>query len=83
MLIEFDQTTVADMTAALERVCDKLPPVKDTHENRKRIADAMIAYGRSGRRSLSDFQSFGSKTLMEITGPSGADRFDCNLPHQR
>jgi hypothetical protein len=69
MLIELDQTTMADMTAALERLCDKLPPDKDTHENRKRIAEAMIAYGRSGRRTLSDFQRFGSKTLVEITRP--------------
>jgi hypothetical protein len=66
MLIEFDQTTMANMTAALEHACNKLPPGKDTHENRKRIADAMIAYARSG--TLSDFESLGSKTLEEITG---------------
>jgi hypothetical protein len=67
MLGEFDQTTMANMTAALEHACDKLPPGKDTHENRKRIADAMIAYARSGSRTLSDFESLGSKTLEEIT----------------
>ena len=82
MLIEFDQTTMADMTAALERVCDKLPPDKDTHENRKRIADAMIAYGQSGRRTLSEFQSFGAKTLVEITRSSKVGQSDCGPPHQ-
>ena len=81
MLIEFDQTTMADMTAALEHVCDKLPADKDTHENRKRIADAMIAYGQSGRRTLSEFQSFGSKTLVEITRSSRAGRSDHSPPH--
>src|SRR5262245_59295572 len=68
MLTEFDQMTIANMTAALEVACDKLPPDKDTHENRKRIAGAMIGYARSGRRTLNDFQSLGSKTLKEITG---------------
>ena len=66
MLIEFDQTTMANMTAALEHACNKLPPGKDTHENRKRIADAMITYARSG--TLSDFESLGSKAVEEITG---------------
>jgi hypothetical protein len=66
MLSELDQTTMADMTAALEHICDKLPPDKDTHENRKRIAEVMIAYARSGRRTLGDFESLGSKTLEEI-----------------
>lgn len=69
MLTEFDQMTITNLTTALEVVCDKLPPDKDTHENRKRIAGAMIGYARSGRRTLSDFQSLGSKTLEEITGP--------------
>jgi hypothetical protein len=72
MLTEFDQITIANMTAALEVVCDKLPSNKDTHENRKRIAGAMIAYAQSGKRTLGDFQSFGSKTLEEITRPSRA-----------
>jgi hypothetical protein len=70
MLTELDQMTIANMTAALEVVCDKLPADKDTHENRKRIAGAMIGYARSGRRTLGDFRSLGSKTLEEITRPS-------------
>jgi hypothetical protein len=65
ILIEFDQTTMANMTAALEHACNKLPPNKDTHENRKRIAEVMIANARSG--TLSDFESLGCKTLEEIT----------------
>ena len=72
MLVEFDQTTIANMTAALEHLCDKLPPNKDTHENRKRIADVMIACARSGKHTLKDFQRLGSKTLQEITEASEA-----------
>jgi hypothetical protein len=83
MLIEFDQTTMANMTAALEHVCDKLPPDKDTHENRKRIAEVMIAYARSGRRTLSDFEKLGSKTLVKITRPSKAGRVDLKRPRRR
>jgi len=83
MFIEFDQTTMANMTAALEQVCNKLPPDKDTHENRKRIAEAMIAYARSGSRTLSDFQSLGAKTLVEITRPSRAGWLDLTRPSRR
>lgn len=42
MLIELDQSTLAYMTAALEGVCKKIPPEKDSGDLRKRIADAMI-----------------------------------------
>ena len=45
MLTEFDQNTIANMTAALEYVCKRIPTDKDGHEIRKRIADAMIACG--------------------------------------
>jgi hypothetical protein len=67
--------TMANMTAALEQVCDRLPPERDTHKNRKRIAEAMIAYARSGGCTLSDFQNLGSKTLEEIMRPSGEGSF--------
>ena len=45
---------------------------RDTHENRKRIADVMIACAQSGRHTLSDFQNLGSKTLEEIKQASEA-----------
>jgi hypothetical protein len=76
MLMGFDQTTMAHMTAALESVCDKLPPNKDTHANRKRIANVMIVFARSGEHTFRDFQNLGRETLREITGreaaPSGS-----------
>ena len=63
MLIDFDQTTLANMTAALEKVCKMLPADKDSHETRKQIADAMIECARAGRRSLRDLEEAGLKML--------------------
>jgi hypothetical protein len=37
-MLHFDQTTLANMTAALEYVCRKLPPKQDTPAIRKHIA---------------------------------------------
>ena len=61
MLIELDQSTIGNMTAALEHVCRRVPAEKDNHETRKLIADAMIVSARAGRRSLIDFQEAGLK----------------------
>ena len=69
MLTEFDQNTIANMTAALEYVCKRIPADKDGHEIRKRIADAMIARGHAGRRTLVDFQDAGMNVLDEIVRP--------------
>ena len=69
MLIEFDQTTIANMTAALDKVCKKIPPDKDNHETRKHIADAMVECAQSGRRTMSEFQSADSKILEELAQP--------------
>jgi hypothetical protein len=75
MLIDFDQSTIANMTAALDQICKKIPPDKDTHETRKHIADAMIACARSGKRTLSDFQYAGGKALEELMRPSRSGWF--------
>jgi hypothetical protein len=71
---------MANMTAALEQICNRLPPDSDTHENRKRIADAMIAYARSGGCTLRDFQSLGSETLKEMTRPGAVDSLGLTRP---
>jgi len=42
MLTEFDQTTIANMTAALDYVCKKIPADKDSNELRKRIGDVGV-----------------------------------------
>ena len=70
MLIEFDQSTMANMTAALESVCRKIPADKDDHDTRKRVADAMVACAKAGNRSYADFQNAGFKSLDEIIRPN-------------
>ena len=59
MLTKMDQNTIAKMTAALEYVCKKIPPDKDSNELRKRIGDAIVECANSRNGSLSDFQNAG------------------------
>ena len=72
MLTEFDQSTMANMTAALEFVCKRIPTNKDSHATRKRIADAMVETAKAGNRGYVDFQNIGLKVLAEIVHPSGS-----------
>ena len=51
-MLEFDSSTLANMTAALDHGCKMLPPQFDTAENRKRLGNALIAAARSHKRSL-------------------------------
>ena len=69
MLIDLDQTTLTYMTAALEGVCNRIPPEEDSNELRKRIADEMIAAARAERRSFTDFEEAGMKVLNEVVRP--------------
>lgn len=75
MFIEFDQTTMANMTAALEAVCKQLPAERDCPGSRKRIADAIVGCAKAGRRTLEDFHEAGAAVLVEITQPAGFDWF--------
>jgi urease gamma subunit len=69
MFNEFDQNTIAKMTAALEHVCKKLPADKDNPETRKLVANAIMDCARAGRRSIEELQNAGLKVLREITRP--------------
>jgi hypothetical protein len=70
MLTEFDQTTIANMTAALDFVCKKIPSDKDSNELRKRIGDELVRCARMGRRSLIDLQQAGMKVMEETATPT-------------
>jgi hypothetical protein len=61
MLTEFDQSTIANMTAALDFVCKKIAADQDSNELRKRIADKLMHCARTGRHSLADFEKAGMK----------------------
>jgi hypothetical protein len=65
MLTELDQNTIANMTAALEYVCKKIPAERDTHDLRKRVANAMIACAHNGTQTFIDFQNAGLKALED------------------
>jgi hypothetical protein len=68
-MLEFDQNTLANITAALEWVCKRVPAGQDTPEVRKEIATAMIACAKSGRLTYVDFLDVGTKRLVEIAKP--------------
>ena len=68
-LLQLDQSTVANMTAALEYICKQIPPESDGHETRKAIADAMLAGAKGGARSLPQLQEIGSAKLTEMVNP--------------
>jgi hypothetical protein len=70
MLVEIDQNTLANMTAALEYVCNRIPADRDSHELRKQIGDAMITAAKNGKRSFVDLQDTGLNALKEILSPS-------------
>lgn len=62
-MLSFDQTTLANMTAALEYVCLKLPVERDNPKIRKHIAEEIVAAADGGRRSLTDFTAVGLKVV--------------------
>jgi hypothetical protein len=69
MFNEFDQNTIAKMTAALEHVCKKIPADKDNSETRKLLANATMDCARARKRSIEELQSAGLKVLREIMRP--------------
>jgi hypothetical protein len=75
MLTKFDQTTIANMTAALDFVCKKIPADKDSNELRKRIGDELVRCARMGRRSLIDLQQAGMKVMEETATPTRSSWF--------
>jgi hypothetical protein len=75
MLIDLDQNTLANMTAALDYVCKRIPPDKDSREARKQVADAMIARAKAGRSSYVDMVEAGLRVQQELCGPTRKNWF--------
>jgi ketopantoate reductase len=69
MLNDFDQSTIANMTAALDFVCKKISADRDSNELRKRIADELMRCARVGRHTLVDLERAGMKVLEETAKP--------------
>lgn len=59
----FDRRTLANMEVALERVCAKAPG-GDTHEVRKRVADAILQCARKGKRTLGALTEAGERVRI-------------------
>ena len=70
-LLQFDQFTLANMTAALEYVCQKLPPDKDNPAIRKYIADEIAMAAQKGQVSLADLTGAGLKVVNLYLFPPG------------
>jgi hypothetical protein len=70
-LLNLDQTTLANMTAALEYVYQKLPPDRDNPTIRKDIKEDLIAAANAGQTSLSALTNVGLKAANFYLFPPG------------
>jgi len=73
-MLEFSQTTIANMTAALDYGCGLLSSDMDTSENRKRIADALIASAKAGDDSLVQLKALAQRVVdaIDVAGKKSA-----------
>lgn len=63
---EFDDRTAANMEAALERVCRRLPADRQDHATRRFVAERIIDAARKGHRTLDEFISAGMQALSQL-----------------
>ena len=70
-MLQFDQSTLANMTAALEYVCRKLPPDRDNPAIRKHIAAEIVAACQKGQTSHEELASVGLKIVNSYLFPPG------------
>jgi len=70
-MLQFDQCTLANMTAALEYVCRKLPPDRDNPAIRKYIAGEILSAAFKGQTSHGDLTGVGLKIVNGYLFPPG------------
>lgn len=68
---DFDRWTLANMNAALDEVCRKIPRGEE-HAVRKRIAKQIIKCAKSGRTTLSELTAAGQHALIGIAASHNA-----------
>lgn len=66
MLAKFDQNTIANMTAALDHVCKRIPAHCDSAALRKRIADELMECARLGKRTLGELENAGLNVMKSM-----------------
>jgi hypothetical protein len=62
---DFDRWILANMNAALDRVCEKIPRGEE-HAVRKRIAKQIVKCAKSGRTDLSDLTAAGQRASIGV-----------------
>lgn len=70
-LLNFDQTTLANLTAALEYVCRKLPTNRDNPSVRKYIAGELVAAAKKGSTSVGEPTDIGLNVVNSYLFPPG------------
>jgi hypothetical protein len=70
-MLQFDQSTLANMTAALEYVCRKLPSDRDNPAVRKYIAGEILSAALKGQTSHGELASLGLKVVNSYLFPPG------------
>lgn len=68
VMLEFDSSTLANMTAALDHGCKMLSGSCDTPANRKRIGDAIVVAAKSYKRSLIQLIEVAESEVSAIRG---------------
>ena len=68
-MLEFNNTTLANMTAALDHGCKSLHGGLDKADNRKRIGDAITDAARAGKHSLAQLIEVAEQEVVAIRGP--------------
>jgi hypothetical protein len=68
-LLNLDQTTLANMTAALAYACRKLPPDRDNQAIRKHIASEISSMAHNGQTSLGDLTNAGLRVANDYLFP--------------
>jgi hypothetical protein len=69
-MLEFDNSTLANMTAALDHGCKMLSGNFDTSENRKRVGDAIVTAAKSQKRTLVQLSEVAEQEVAAILGQS-------------
>jgi hypothetical protein len=66
-MTEFDRRTLANMDAALEKVCRKLPNSGGDHETRKYVATRLLQAAREGNTELAALEDVALRALDDLS----------------
>lgn len=67
----FDNAVVLSMSIALERVCRDIPVELRKHEDRRFVAERILACAHDGNTGLDDLTAAGRRAVDELAPKSG------------